>query len=148
MSPLGSASTRVPSDARRVGTITTICSPRTTTPPADSSLAGFLRPRLRDLEDILLQRVGIVHDQASAPLRDHAGALEHRQEAAGGLARGAGQLREVGLRRGHQHVCALAVAHLLVHELAEDDRDTTLHGLEGLARGAFVRLAPAPAEGA
>jgi len=52
MCPFGSASTREPSEARRVGTITTTCPSRTTTPPAERSRTVALRPRLRGLADI------------------------------------------------------------------------------------------------
>ncbi len=41
----------------------------------------------------------------------------------------------------------LAGRDLLLDELAEDDRDPALDGLEGLAREALVHLAQAPAEG-
>jgi hypothetical protein len=81
--------TELEAAARRVGTIATICasstpSPaRTTTPPAEISRAGAPRPRL---EDILLQRLRVVHDQAPPSLGDHPRALEHGQKAAGGLA--------------------------------------------------------------
>src|ERR1700722_12628357 len=85
--PLGSASTREPSAARRVGTIVTTSSSRTTTPPAENSRAcaldgrleflaglgaafalGFLDREpfdgfLRGSEDILLQRPRVVDHQ-------------------------------------------------------------------------------------
>src|ERR1039458_10796209 len=86
--PLGTPSTREPSGARRVGTITTTCpsssavSPRTTTPPAEISRAWAPRRRL---EDILFQCLQIVHDEPPPALGDHAGALEHREETAGRL---------------------------------------------------------------
>ena len=51
---------------------------------------------------------GIVDGQPPAALRDHACALEHGEEAAGRLARGAGELREVGLRGGDRHVALAA----------------------------------------
>src|SRR5271154_4470582 len=132
--PLGSASTREPSAARRVGTITATSPSRTTTPPAENSrerstgrrlpacprlapwprLAPFLGLEER-LEDILLQRLGVVHDQTPAALGDHPCALEHREKAACGLARGAGELSEIGLGRRDQHVgAALADRDLLL----------------------------------
>src|SRR5690242_12514956 len=98
MWPLGSASTRDPSEARRVGTITTSSSPRTSTPPAERSrTTRLLALRRGFLEDILLQRLDVVHREAAAALGDHAGALEHREKATGRLPRGAGELGEVRL---------------------------------------------------
>src|ERR1700677_1075459 len=107
--PFGRPSTREPSGARRVGTITTTCSsssarsPRTTTPPAEISCA-WAPPRR--LEDILLERLQIVHAEPPPALGDHAGALEHCKEAAGRLARGARELREVVLSGRDEHVAA------------------------------------------
>ena len=90
---------------------------------------------------------GAGDDKAPAPLRDDPGALEHGQEAAGGLTRGAGQLRKVGLGGGDQHVGgALPGGHFLGGELAQHRRDTALDGLKGLAREALVHLAQAPPE--
>ncbi len=89
-----------------------------------------------------------MHGQAAAALGDDAGALEHGEEAAGGLARGAGELGEVGLGGGEQHLGGVgAGADLLLDEVAQDDRDARLDGLEGLAGEALVGLAQAPAEG-
>src|ERR1700751_1742752 len=81
MWPLGSASTLLPSDARLRGTIATICSPRTTTPPAERSSARG-GGALGASEDILLERLRVVHDQPAAALRDDARALEHGEEPA------------------------------------------------------------------
>src|SRR5665213_151081 len=161
--PFGSASTREPSGARRVGTITTTRSPRSTTPPAEISCARGAPLRfLRLLEDILLQRLSIVDNQATSPLGDHAGALQYRQEAAGRLARGARELRQIGLGGRHQHVpiglaeipglrglllplrgvlrplralvaLYLPRGQLLLDELTQDHGHATLDGLEGLA---------------
>src|ERR1019366_5160253 len=105
--PLGKASTREPSAWRRLGTITTTWSSRTTTPPAENSRA--CEPRggrvgRDDLEDILLERVRVMDDQAPAALGDHPGPLEHGEEAAGRLARGARELGEVRLGGRDQHV--------------------------------------------
>ncbi len=43
-------------------------------------------PFAHDLEDIVLQRLGIVDDEAPPALRDHPCALEHREKARGRLA--------------------------------------------------------------
>ena len=154
--PFGSASTREPSAARRVGTITTTSSPRTTTPPAENSRACAIGPLppvgVRSLVGLLRRHIacsacGIVDDEAPAALGDHPGALEHGEEAAGGLARGAGELREVGLRGRHEHVRrVLRPRRSLLDQLAEHDRDAALHRLKGLAREPLVGLAQAPAE--
>src|ERR671938_205265 len=88
--PLGSASTRLPSAARRVGTITTQRPSRTTTPPAensDSAPVGIARAPAS--EDVALQRLRVVDGEAPAALGDDPRALEHGEEPAGGLARGA-----------------------------------------------------------
>src|SRR3954447_8475315 len=95
--PFGRARTLLPSAARRVGTITMHSPSRTTTPPAensDSAPVGISRP----LEDVALERLGIVDDDPPAALGDDGGALEDGEEAAGGLARGAGELGDLGLR--------------------------------------------------
>src|SRR5580692_7611127 len=98
MWPLGRASTREPSAARRVGTITTTSPSRTTTPPAENSRAcappspvvclarlappACLGDRLRrGSEDILLEGLRVVDGQAPAPLGNDPGALEHGEEA-------------------------------------------------------------------
>jgi hypothetical protein len=88
-----------------------------------------------------------VDGQPAAALGDDPGALQHRQEAAGGLARGTGQLRQFGLRGGHEHVRGPpAGGDLLFDQLAEHHRHAALHRLEGLARETLVGLAQAPAE--
>ena len=85
--------------------------------------------------------------QPAAALGDHAGALEHGQEAAGRLARGARELGDVGLGGGHEHVAlAGALGARLLDELAEHGGHAALDGLEGLAREALVGLAQAAAE--
>src|ERR1700751_3688875 len=107
--PFGSASTREPSAARRVGTITATSRPRTSTPPAENSRLPAAAPSaaLRASEDILLPGLAVVDAQAAPALRDHPGTLEHGQKAARGLARGAGQLGEVRLRGRDEHVAAV-----------------------------------------
>src|SRR5687768_5667424 len=88
--PFGSPSTRL----RPRGVMTITSRPRTTTPPYEISRSV----------DIAAQRGRVVHDQAPAALRDDPGALEHGEEAAGGLARGAGQLGQIRLGGGDLHV--------------------------------------------
>src|SRR5688572_26031577 len=102
MWPLGSASTRCPAAERRVGTMTTTSSPRTTTPPALTSV------------DVALECGGVMDGELATPLGDDAGALEHREEAAGRLAAGPGQLCELGLRRGDEDVLVGAALGLLL----------------------------------
>ena len=64
-----------------------------------------------------------------------------------GLARGAGELGDVGLGDRHEDVAlARALGLRLAHELAEHAGDAALHGLEGLAREALVGLAQPAAE--
>ena len=78
------------------------------------------------IRDVLLQR-----------------ALEDREEAAGGLARGAGELCEVGLGGGEQHLGGGAGGDLLLDEIAQDDRDAGLNGLEACRKiPEHCRLAP------
>ena len=70
---------------------------------------------------------------------DHAGALERGEEAAGGLAAGAGELGQVGLGGGDEHVAvSRALGARLLDELAEHGGDAALHGLEALAGQALV----------
>src|SRR5918994_712352 len=132
MPPLGSPRTR----RRPRGTITTTSSPRTTTPPYDVSV------------DIALQRAGVVDGEAAAALRDDAGPLQDGQEATGGLARGAGELGQVGLRRrdGHVRLAGRALVARLLDELPEHGGHPALDGLEGLARQPLVRAAQPPHE--
>src|SRR6187551_335066 len=80
--PLGRPSTRL----RPRGTITMTSSPRTTTPPYDVSCSV----------DIAAEGFGVVHDQPPPALRDHSCPLEHREEPARRLPRGARELGEVG----------------------------------------------------
>src|SRR5215207_843837 len=96
---------------RPAGVITSTSSPRTTTPPNDRSRSV----------DIAAQRRRVVDGQPPAPLADHPGPLEHGEEAAGRLARRAGELRQVGLRGGHEDVAgpALALGPRLLDELVE-----------------------------
>src|SRR5919202_4495312 len=82
--PFGSARTLLPSAARRVGTITMHSPSRTTTPPAENSDSAPVG--IRPLEDVALERLGIVDDDPAAALGDDPGALEDGEEAAGGLA--------------------------------------------------------------
>src|SRR3954470_5187788 len=75
--PFGRASTLLPSAARRVGTITMHRPSRTTTPPAENSESppdGIRGP----LEDVALERLGVVDRDPPAALRDDPGPLEHR----------------------------------------------------------------------
>src|ERR671914_374836 len=105
--PFGSPVTR----RLPAGVITSSSLPRTTTPPYEVSSSV----------DIALQRVWLVDGQPPAALGDDAGALEHREETAGRLARGAGQLGEVGLGGDDGHVAlAGALGARLVDELRED----------------------------
>src|SRR3954468_23260762 len=127
--PLGRASVRRPSGPGLRGTIATISSPRTTTPPAETSR----------LEDIPLQRARVVHGQLAAALRDDPRALERGQEARGRLAGGAGELGDLRLCGGDQDVgVGGALALGVADELRQDGRDAALHGLEGLAGEAVV----------
>src|SRR4051812_21595461 len=100
--PLGSASTREPSAARRVGTITMQLSPRTTTPPAETSESG--RAATRPSEDVALERFRVVDSPAAAARGDDPGPLEVREEAAGRLARGARELGDLRLGDLQDHV--------------------------------------------
>ena len=85
--------------------------------------------------------------QPAAALGDDAGALEHGEEAAGRLARGAGELGDVGLGGHDEHVAlAGALGLRLVDELAEHLGDAALDGLEGLAGEPLVGLAQPAAE--
>src|SRR3954447_18989883 len=79
---------------RPAGVMTSTWPSRTTTPPNDSSRSV----------DIAAQRRGVVDGEPATALADDARALEHGEEAAGGLARGPGELRELGLGGGDEHV--------------------------------------------
>src|SRR3954453_16764094 len=92
--PFGSANVRWPSGPGLRGTMTTVSSPRTTTPPAE--ISEFF------LEDIPLELRGVIHGELAAPLRDDAGALEVRQDARGRLARGARELGQLEVRGGDE----------------------------------------------
>src|SRR4051794_7193022 len=109
--PFGSVATC----GRPAGVITSTSSSRTTTPPKDSSCSI----------DIAAQRRGIVHGQAPAALADDARALQHGEEAAGRLARGAGELGELRLGGGDEDVArpALALRARLLDELVEHRGD-------------------------
>src|SRR5215207_9844650 len=127
------------------GVMMIVSEPRTTTPPKDVSRSSGRRPR-RSV-DIAVERVRVVDGEPASPLRDHAGALEHREEAAGRLARGARELRHVGLRRGDEDVVfAGALGARLLDELAEHCGDAALDRLEGLTGQALVGGAQPPAE--
>ena len=89
---MGSASTLAPLAARRVGTMTT-----------HSSVADDHAARRELSRRSCAARRGRGRDAAPA-LGDHAGALEHREEAAGRFARGSRELGDVGLRDGDEHV--------------------------------------------
>src|SRR5215211_4781157 len=116
--PLGSASTRLPSAARRVGTMTMQRPSRTTTPPAENSDSGA--DGMRPSEDVAVERGGVVDGDPPAALGDDPGALEHGEEAARRLARGAGELGDVGLGDLDEHVAfAGALGARLADELAE-----------------------------
>src|SRR4051794_23592981 len=90
--PLGSASTRSPPLARRVGTITMHWPSLTTTPPAEYSRSIGGRAVGPASEDIAPQRVGVVDGQLAPSLGDQTGAFEHGKEAAGRLSRRTGEL--------------------------------------------------------
>src|SRR5829696_6802064 len=141
MPPLGSAVIR----RRPTGVITSTSSPRTATPPYEVSVT-FARPR-RSV-DIALEGGGIVDGQPAASLRDHPGALEHGEEAAGRLGRGAGELRELRLRRGEEDIAlAGALGPCLLDELGEHGGDAALDGLERLPSEPLVGGAQPAAEG-
>ena len=115
----------MPSAARRVGTITMH------SPSAHDDAAGRELESESDAagpsEDVALERGRIVDGDAAAALRDDAGALEHREEAAGRLARGAGELGDVGLRDLHEHVArARALGLRLLDELRQSTPATRL----------------------
>src|SRR3954465_14170100 len=137
MCPFGNATTRRPSAARRTGTITMVSSPRTTTPPAEDSRSPAGRRRWSI--EIPAERHRVVDGEPAAALRDDAGALERRQEAAGRLPAGA---RELGEGRGgcrDERVGGAGALGLdLLGELAEDGRHAALDGLEALARESLV----------
>src|SRR3954470_13217775 len=92
--------------------------------------------------DVVPERCGLMDDHSSPPGRYQTGALELRQEARRRLARGAGQLRDLRLRRLDHHValCELAVAPRLPLR-QERAGDAARHSLERLAREALVRIA-------
>src|SRR5215218_1293436 len=144
--PFGSASTLLPSAARRVGTMTMQRPSRTTTPPAENSESAPVGTGAS--VDVALEGVRVVDGDPPAALRDDPGALEDRQEAAGRLTRRAGELGDVGLRDLDQHVplTGAALRARLLDELAEHDGDAALHRLERLAREAFVGLAQPASE--
>src|SRR3954454_1382243 len=136
--PLGSARTWRPDAVRRVGTMTIVSSPRTTTPPAECSRSRRRRP---SSVDIPLQGDGVVHREPTAALGDDARALQGGEEPAGRLPARTRQLGQVGLRGGDEHV-ALAGALVLgdLDELLEDGGDPALDRLEALAGEALVGL--------
>src|SRR5438105_15419632 len=114
-------------------------SSRTTTPPAENS------PPMS--EDIARERGRVMHGELAPALRQRARALEHGEEAAGRLARGPGELRDVGLGYRQQHVAVAGAFVLgLFDQLGEDGGDAALHGLEGLRGKALVGGAQAAAE--
>src|SRR4051794_23762240 len=96
--PLGSASVRWPWGPGLRGTITTTSSPRTTTPPAEISFLD------RPSEDIPLEGARVVHGELAPALGHDARPLQRGQEPRGRLARGPGQLRDLGLGDRDQDV--------------------------------------------
>ena len=98
--------------ARRVGTITTHLArrarrrrrPRTPCDPGGLPRRAPARACERSRRHRPQRVGGRVRSGLPAALGDHAGALEHGEEAARGLARGAGELREVGLGGGDEDV--------------------------------------------
>src|SRR4051795_2354257 len=109
--PFGSPVTVLP-----VGVITIVSAPRTTTPPYEVSRSSGRC----GLVDISVEGSRVVDRQPAPPLRDHAGALQHREEAARRLARRARQLRDVRLGGGQEHVgLARALGARLLDELAQ-----------------------------
>src|SRR5207248_2321015 len=89
--------------------------------------------------DVALQRRSIVNGEPPAALGDYSSTFEDREEPAGGLARGAGELGEVGLSRRDQDVrVARALRPRRLDELDEHRSDATLNGLERLTREPLV----------
>src|ERR1700746_3035162 len=88
-----------------------------------------------DSVDVVPQLLRLQHGDAAAPGANDAGPLELGEEAADRLARGAGELGEVGLVHLDRHLFGrVAVAIVaLAAELGEDAGDAAGDSLEGLA---------------
>ena len=80
---------------------------------------------------------------------DDAGALKVGEEAADALARGTGELGQVGLVHADRDLASLCCSRCLFgDELGEDAGDATGDGLEGLAGDALVGGAQPPHQAA
>src|SRR3954471_5670965 len=113
-------------------------STRSSSIPRPRSWRSTIRLRA-DSVDVVPERVRLMHHDLAAAGRDQAGPLELRQEAAGALARGAGELGDLGLRGADEHVVAeLAVGAEALHLAEQRARDAARHGLERLPRDALV----------
>src|SRR3954467_14981375 len=90
---------------RSRGTSAIAASTRSSSIPRPRSCRSTIRWRA-DSVDVVPERVRLMHHDLAAAGRDQAGPLELREEAAGALARRAGELRDLGLGGAHEHVVA------------------------------------------
>src|SRR3954463_14897780 len=84
------------------GTCSIAASTRSSSIPRGRSCRSTMRRRAS--VDVVPEGSGVMHDDLPTLRRYEPLALEGGEEAAGALARGAGQLCDVGLRRLDQHV--------------------------------------------
>ena len=78
-----------------------------------------------------------MHGEPATALGDHAGALEDGEEAAGGLAARAGELGELGLGGGDQHVL-VTITQSDIAQLAGSSRESASRFLAVLERAGVV----------
>src|SRR3954466_7552694 len=111
--------------------------------PRRRSCRSTIRSRAASV-DVVPERVGLMHHDLASAGGDQTGSLELRQEAAGALARGAGELGDLGLRRADEDVAPeLAVGAQRLHLPEQGARDAAGDRLERLARDPLVRRAQA-----
>jgi hypothetical protein len=83
-----------------------------------------------------------MHGDLSTTQGDNSRAFERRKEAAGALARRAGEVRDLGLRRADEHVLLRCAVGLARDRLGEQRaRHAAGHGLERLLEQSLVRAA-------
>src|SRR3954447_25744805 len=100
------------------------------------------RRRANSSVDVVAERLGLKDDHAAAPGGDQAGTLQLRKGARRRLARGSGELGDLGLGGLDDHVPPWYPVRAASGDLAEQRaRHAPRDRLERLARDPLVRLA-------